>query len=1644
MAKNIIVKGAKEHNLNNIDVEIEHDVLTVITGVSGSGKSSLAFDTIFKEGQRLYLETLSAYSRLFSAKLSRPDVESISGLRATISVNQHKTSGSFRSTIGTITEIYDILRLLFARLGTYKGKNKNIKLERSLFSFNSPKGACPDCKGIGIKEKISPELLIKDENLSLKDGALIPTTPTGYIVYSQVTVDVLNLVCNEHGFNTEIPWKELSEEDKNIIFFGSDRIKVPFGKHTLESRMKWSGITAKPRDEGYYRGMIPIMEEILKRDRNKNILRFTISAKCSSCNGERLNLDARSVFFKGMSIADFNNLSIKEVKSFLVNVKLIGREVALMDTINKALLSKINKLESLGLDYLSLNRETSSLSGGELQRIKLAIQTGGDLSNILYVFDEPSIGLHHRDKIKLINLLEEIKEKGNTVCIVEHDKDIMSKADKLIDIGPGAGINGGNVLIDDTIDKLYKYKKKSHTVSYFFNTQVLGKKNIIANKKHIDSDEWIKVSGAKKFNLKNLNIAFRCNAFNVVTGVSGAGKSTLVKRTLGVYAKKYFSKQKNIDKSIDRIEGLENFTNILEIDSTPIGRTARSNPATYINLFDHIRDLFSRLPEAKEKKLKKSHFSFNVVGGRCEECQGAGIKSTGMLFIGDVKILCDKCHGKRFNKNILDIKYKGKNIFDILEMSFKDAIGFFSDMPKIIQIVETVNNLGLGYIKLGQPATTLSGGEAQRIKLASRLSKTVKGKTLYIFDEPTIGLSDFDIQILLNSLFDLIKNGHTVIIIEHNLDLIRLADHIIDLGPESGKDGGYCVASGSVEDIMNCEFSYTGMALKYENEWDAGTAEKCTSRLKINSKLKDTNNFIELKGVSTNNLKNISVKIPKNRFTVVTGVSGSGKSSLVFDSLYSEAHKKFIERLSIYARQFLKSLPPSDIEETSGLTPSIGIKQNIHSNNPRSTIGTLSGIYDLYRLLFSRLGTSDIDKCELYAENFSFNHSSGACPKCKGLGFIISLDPNLLISHPELPFFDGAMDSHETGKFYGDKFGQYKAILFKVGEINNIDYSIPVEKLTKEALDIALYGTGKIIYKVDWEFKRKTRTGSFKMEQAWKGFINLIDEEYFRKSMQTRGKKIKELMRETKCLDCKGRRLNPKSLSIKFLNKNISELSELSIKNSIKYFEKEKSIIDKNPISKNLVKLILDKLKIISNAGLEYLSLNRRLGSISHGEYRRLQLAVQMVNGLQDMTYILDEPTQGLHPRDIKKLMSILTQLKKNNTIIAVEHDIEIIRSADFIIDLGPGAGTMGGEIIASGTVKNIMENAQSKTGTFLKEKKFKFKAEKRKLERKFSLKGINIHNINELDINIPIGGIIVLTGVSGSGKSSLLFKAVFESLKRKHPVFCKVIEGEHSFNEIIKVSQSSIGSTPLSNPATYTGIFDLIRAFYAKSNEAVSKKLSKKHFAFNSKDGQCPICKGMGKVKVSMDFLSDIWTVCEECKGKRYKNEVVLCKVNNISIDQILNKTISEAEIYFKDEVDIKNKLQTLTDTGLGYLLLGQGLNTLSGGEAQRLKIAKELIQSKKGEGNKLYLLDEPTTGLHFEDIKVLIKLFNKLADKGHSLMIIEHDLNIIANADWIIDMGPEGGDRGGKIIAEGRPEDIIKCKNSYTGQYLKSFLEI
>ncbi len=938
----IIIRGAREHNLKNLDIDIPRDKLIVITGLSGSGKSSLAFDTIYAEGQRRFMESLSAYARQFLGNMEKPDVDFIEGLSPSISIEQKSTSANPRSTVGTITEIYDFLRLLYARVGTsycpncdkpvqkmsseqiydsifheffgkkvdilapvvrgrkghyrelfedilkegfikaridgelkeifsgmklerYKVHNIEILIDRveilrksesriresieyalnygkgilvvsdgekekiynrtlacldcgislqelapNSFSFNSPYGYCPSCEGLGVKKRIDPDLVIPDWSLSINEGAIAPYgKPKDNWFFNQ-----LRALAENYGFNFDTPLQNLPDNVKNILLYGS-------GNERLEMRYK----LGSGEFVSYSHRFIGIINQLKHtyETSTSNSIRDWIDAYmsvsvCLTCKGYRLKKESLGVKIDGKNIGELAKLPIKDLKEFFDTLKFTGRDEEIARQILKEIKMRLNFLINVGLEYLSLDRNATTLSGGEAQRIRLATQIGSQLVGVLYVLDEPSIGLHQRDNIKLINSLKELRDIGNTIIVVEHDKETILNADYLIDLGPGAAQNGGHVVLQGELKDILSNGEKSNSNS--ITLQYLLKRKFIPFNLNPrpGNGNYIILKGARGNNLKNITVKFPLGKLICITGVSGSGKSTLINDTLGRILFKKFYNSKLVPLPYTSISGLKEIDKVIEIDQSPIGRSPRSNPATYTNLFTLIRDLFSELPDSKIRGYKPGRFSFNVKGGRCEECEGGGLKKIEMNFLPDVYVLCDVCKGKRYNKETLEVKYKGKSIADVLDMTVDEALAFFEDLPRIKRKLKTLNDVGLGYIRLGQQATTLSGGEAQRVKLATELSKVQTGKTLYILDEPTTGLHFEDIRVLLEVLNKLVDKGNTVIVIEHNMDVIKSADWIIDLGPEGGDAGGYIVAEGTPLDLTKCENSYTGKFLKAELE----------------------------------------------------------------------------------------------------------------------------------------------------------------------------------------------------------------------------------------------------------------------------------------------------------------------------------------------------------------------------------------------------------------------------------------------------------------------------------------------------------------------------------------------------------------------------------------------------------------------------------------------------------------------------------------------------------------------------------------------------------------------------------------------------------------------------------------------------------
>ncbi|MBY0022408.1 excinuclease ABC subunit UvrA [Paenibacillus polymyxa] len=932
--ESIIIKGARAHNLKNIDVTIPRDKFVVLTGLSGSGKSSLAFDTIYAEGQRRYVESLSAYARQFLGQMEKPDVDSIDGLSPAISIDQKTTSRNPRSTVGTVTEIYDYLRLLFARVGHphcpehgieitsqtveqmvdrilqypektrlqilaplvsgRKGEHKTlftdiakqgfvrvrvngelrelsekIELEKNkkhsievvvdrivvkedvrarlsdsietalnlsggqllvdiigqeelrfssnfacpicgfsidelsprMFSFNSPFGACPDCDGLGVKMVVDPDLLIPDPEKSVEDGAFQAWSGGTSTYYPQF----LQSVCEHYGIPQDVPVSQLTSEQMNLILHGTGDQKIRFRYENDFGQRKEAYVT--------FEGIIPNLERRYRDTASEGIREFIegfMSAKpCNTCKGHRLKKESLSVTIQERNIAYVTALSVGEASQFFHTLKLSEKEQSIANLILKEINSRLGFLVNVGLEYLTLSRAAGTLSGGEAQRIRLATQIGSSLMGVLYILDEPSIGLHQRDNDRLISALEHMRNLGNTLIVVEHDEDTMMAADYIIDIGPGAGIHGGMIMSQGTPQEVME-DPNSLTGQY-----LSGRKFIPVNtERRKPADKWLEIRGAKENNLKNVNVKIPLGVFTAVTGVSGSGKSTLVNEILYKTLARDLNRARVRPGQHKEIRGLEHIEKVVEIDQSPIGRTPRSNPATYTGVFDDIRDLFSQTNEAKVRGYKKGRFSFNVKGGRCESCRGDGIIKIEMHFLPDVYVPCEVCKGKRYNRETLEVKYKGKSIADVLEMTVEDATAFFENIPKIHRKIQTLMDVGLGYIKLGQPATTLSGGEAQRVKLASELYRRSTGKTIYILDEPTTGLHVHDIDRLLTVLHRLVDSGETVLVIEHNLDVIKTADFLIDLGPEGGSGGGTILATGTPEQLVKIEESYTGRYLK--------------------------------------------------------------------------------------------------------------------------------------------------------------------------------------------------------------------------------------------------------------------------------------------------------------------------------------------------------------------------------------------------------------------------------------------------------------------------------------------------------------------------------------------------------------------------------------------------------------------------------------------------------------------------------------------------------------------------------------------------------------------------------------------------------------------------------------------------------------
>lgn len=1905
MDTKIRLTKVKVHNLKAVDLTIESNALVVFTGVSGSGKSSMAFDTIYAEGQRRYVTSLSTYAQRQLGDMVKPDLEHAEGISPTISIEQKSAGRNPRSTVGTMTEIYDYLRVLYARIGiphcpisgeavmpqsreriikvvqsmpekskiivlspharSKKGEFKDdfadllrkgytrarvdgnfIELGESIsldgtvshdvdvvidriattsdnhsriaesvtnalnlgngvmsiynvdtkeetnysmhafspksglsytslephdFSFNSPSGMCPRCNGLGtvnefqLDKIIDPEKSIADDCCSV--GSSYKTVRFG---------NIYDNIAEIYKFSVKTPWKKLSEQAKKVFLYGTDKkwtrmhFVHPETGATWTDHVQWRGVLheahtryAEATSDVYRKKMQALMTEQI----------------CPACHGERLKPYPAATQLAGKRISEITHMTIDDASEFIDALQLSPTELHIAEELIKEIRERLHFLKEVGLGYLTLDRTAPTLSGGEAQRVRLASQIGCGLVGITYVLDEPSIGLHPRDNKKLITTLKHLRDMGNTVIVVEHDEETIWEADSVVDFGPGAGSRGGEIIVNGTVEDLID-SKESITGAF-----LSGRKSIpIPKKRRKPGKESLKITGVTHHNLNNVSVDIPLGVFVAVTGVSGSGKSSLISDVLFPALSHFLHKgemptaratlENNGATSqplFKDLKGLEHIDKVIAIDQSPIGRNPRSNPATYIKVFDEIRDLYSQLPESQARGYKPGRFSFNVKEGSCPNCEGNGMIKIDMDFMEDNWIECPVCNNKRFDEETLSVLYKGKSIYDILEMEIGEAANFFTNIPGIKHKLDMLVNVGLDYIKLGQSSTTLSGGEAQRIKLAKELVRPSTGKTFYILDEPTTGLHFHDINHLLKVLHELVDRGNSVVVIEHNMDVVKTADWIIDIGPEGGWQGGKIIATATPEKVSKND-TPTGHAISaaLHHSFEAHLKEARKRRAeRIKNPQKSVEN-ITVQGAEQNNLKHVDVTVPRNAITVFTGPSGSGKTSLAYETIYAEGQRRYTESLSPYARQFIKQMPKPKVGHVEGLSPAVAIEQKSHAGNPRSTVGTMTEIYDYLRVLYAHIGIPhcpetgevikavskgsvsdrllalplgdklqilapvalakqesikdviarlqrlgflrirlngtyyDIDSDEIeknfdkkrknelclvvdrlkiapdirnrlleaienathignnkliavhedsdiffnlsfsvastgksYPEitpkTFAFNNAEGMCLDCLGLGYQYGAN---LTHKPEI------MTQPAAGLIewlWGDKFSSTASKWFDIFlDSEGIDAYIPLRELPAKKLQMIMAGSPPD----KWY---KTHHG---LTFQWKGINNVLARVGSAGKTEVKASII-PFLDEVQCYSCKGSRLNPLARCVTIKDTSISTLCDMPIDAACTFIESIKLQGNDKKVLEEVYKQLVSRLQFLCNVGLEYISLERRAPTLSGGESQRIRLARQLGSGLRGVLYVLDEPTIGLHPKDTEKLNNALTSLKDlGNSLILVEHDPQTIEKADYIVDFGPHAGAHGGHITARGSYQDILKNPNSLTGRYLSGELSVSAEKKRRTSEEFlTIADASTHNLQEITAEIPIGALTCITGVSGSGKSTLMNDVMLPALQKglfegdSTTYQGATITGISNFDRIISIDQNPIGHTARSDVGTYVDLLTRMREFFAMLPIARSKGLQGKHFSYNHRRGMCTTCWGMGYKKVEMHFLPAVRVACESCHGLRLNPvslEVVYAGKN---FGEYLDMTVDEIRSVFQNHPRIVRILDTLISVGLGYLKIGQEMATLSGGEAQRIKLSREL--AKRSTGRTLYLLDEPTTGLHFEDIKKLLGVLQRLVDKGNTMVIVEHNLDLIKNADHIIDLGPGAGKYGGRIVCAGTPEAVAKKRNSATGQALKESLK-
>ncbi len=1901
----IEIRGARQNNLKGFDLDVPLGKLNVVTGPSGSGKSSLAFDTIYAEGQRRYVETFSPYTRQFLDRMDKPKVDEIRGIPPAIAIEQSNPVKSTRSTVGTITEINDYLKVLLPRVvaaqcpscarpirpesaksiveevfaqhageavfvtfgvpapvGTVPAEffdflkqqgylrawidgavvrlDEATKIKRlpavvaviqdritiavenrarfteaietalrfgkgkieirnpqsairnpfstgwhcahcdvdiapptpGLFSFNNPLGACPACRGFGRTIAIDLERALPDRSLSIARGVIKPfQTENG----QQCQRDLMRCAAVRE-VDVKCPFDDLPKADRDWVMYGER--KGAKGEELWEDGL-WYGV----------KGFFDWLESKAYKMHVRVLLsRYRNYTECADCRGGRFQPATLNFRFAGKTLPELMAMPVSEL-IVIVALRsragappanrppgaspgkspgeapaglLAGGAPALLTDPTTAMLgdavfSRLRYLIEVGLEYLSLDRATRTLSGGEIERVNLTTCLGAALVNTLFVLDEPSIGLHPRDTGRLIRVMKNLRDKGNTLLVVEHDEAVIRAADHMIELGPGRGDAGGDLVFQGAPEKVGQaprlpivkraprpvnrqagrppdFSQAGAPAPLSLTAEYLtGLKSIPVPKTRRKARGSIRVEDAREHNLRGIDVEFPLGIFTCVTGVSGSGKSTLVHDVL--YRNLLREKSLATDETpgaCGKISGAKKIDHVVMVDQSPLSRTPRSTPALYLGIYDRIRELFAETPDAVGQGLTPSAFSFNSGTGRCERCGGMGFEKIEMQFLSDVFVRCPECEGRRFQARILDIRWEGKTIHEVLGMTVDEAIRFFGTSnievgkrvrassfdvrcSKLIPPLQTLAEVGLGYLTLGQPLNVLSGGESQRLKLVERLTNKDEKNCLLIFDEPTTGLHFDDIALLVRVFDRLVEQGHTLVVIEHNLEVIKRADWIIDLGPEAGAGGGDIVAVGTPEEVAAVEESHTGRFLREvlrAAEHRTSNIEHRTSNIEHRTSKGDmlrvaeephqkleirNQKSIQIHGAREHNLKNISVEIPRDEIVVVTGLSGSGKSTLAFDILFAEGQRRFLDSMSAYARQFVEQLEKPDVDFISGLPPSVAIEQRITRGGGKSTVATVTEVYHFLRLLFAKVGTQFCPKCDLPVEKQSIAAITKQAAALAKRGKIRVLAPLVKARKGfhgevakwavrqgfEMMLVDGKLERADAFPKL-ERFREHSIDVLVGSDAAAVKRAIEIGKGTAKILDaknrftvlsteMSCPGCGDSFEELD------PRLFSFNSPhgwcadchgfgETWKAYVNPRLETAIEIEMdQERQHQSLDEGEAVSCAACAGTRLNAVARHVRVQGCTIGEATGQSVRDAHDWVCKLKFAGGQHTIAADILPEIEQRLSFMGKVGLDYLSLDRSAKTMSGGESQRIRLAAQLGSNLRGVLYVLDEPTIGLHPRDNDALLDTLEALKKKgNTLVIVEHDEETMRRADTIIDMGPRAGVHGGEIVAVGTLAQIKKTPGSETGRCMREPlKHPTRGTRRSLKeatRWIELRGATHNNLKNIDVRFPVGRLSVISGISGSGKSTLmrgaLKPAVTEALRRKtangkrQTPNAKLLGAEH-LAAVYEVDQAPIGKTSRSTPGTYIGVFDEIRKLYAQVPVARIRGYTASRFSFNTDGGRCEACAGQGVIKVEMSFLPTGYIPCADCHGKRYNPATLEVLYNDRSIGDVMEMTLEEAAEFFATHSKIHRPLALLCDTGLGYLKLGQASPTLSGGEAQRLKLVSELtrgvarnetsrLRQNREPKSTLYLLEEPTIGLHMADVEALLKVLHRLVDDGHTVIVIEHNLSLIADADYLVDIGPEAGDAGGEIVAEGTPEQVAKSKRSRTAPFLRTTL--